>query len=519
VNVTVYHNPVVSIAASSPNPVCFGGTVTLSPTVSAGCSPFSPPYTTSYSWKLGTQQVGTSASAYSVNQVNQSGSYTLEVTNNHGGTACSTTSNSVTATVNPLPVGSASAISLCSGGTANIPLNSSINGTAHAWTSGVTSGSVSGHSGGNGSTISQTLGGAGTVTYTVTPTVTATGCAGQPFTVTATVHPLPAQPVVNASGPLTFCEGGSVTLSAPAGFTYQWSCGGSTAQNVNVTQTSSCTVTVTDQNGCSTTGTATQVTVNATPTASISGSDHFCTGGIAQLVSNAMAGSGTITSQQWNLSGSPIGGETSGTHQAGLSGPYTVTVTNSNGCTFTSPNYQVSEALPPTTPTITAGGPLQFCEGESVELTANASGCVGCTYTWQPSASGTPLTVTQGGNYTVTAQNNCGSETSTATAVVVDANPPQPTVEVNGSTLTCNETGFSYQWYLDGSPITGATSQVFNNADQCEDYHVVITDGNGCSSSSDMVSCPTSINVVDEGSFIVYPNPTSGQFDILLPNV
>jgi YD repeat-containing protein len=35
----------------------------------------------------------------------------------------------------------------------------------------------------------------------------------------------PATPVITAGGPTTFCAGGSVTLTAPAGFTYTWSTG------------------------------------------------------------------------------------------------------------------------------------------------------------------------------------------------------------------------------------------------------------------------------------------------------
>lgn len=483
VNVTVYHNPTVSIAASQPNPVCQGaGTITLTPNVNTGCSG-----TPSYAWKLGTQTVNTSASAYSVSEVNQSGSYTLEVTNDYGGTSCVTPSNAITATVNPLPVGSASGANVCSNGSTNIALNG---GTSYTWTSAETSGNVSGHSGGSGDTIQQTLVGEGTVTYTVIPS--ALGCEGQPFTVTATVAASLPQPDILAngqtvSGPVDVCAGEDVTLTTPMTGTYQWSCGGN-GQSITLTPTQNmtCTLTVT-QGTCSATSVPVQLVVNAAPTVSITGSSSLCAGSSTQLTANATPGSTLL----W--SGPGVDDETTPSVTANLAGNYTVTATN-NGCSTTSSTFTVTEAAVPTVPTVTANGPLQFCQGEDVLLSvSNTSGCIGCNYTWSPSGS-TPTeattTVTQVGCYTVTATNDCGTQVSQAVCVTVnplpvaDAGPnpasisPGQSVQLNGSASGGSGGGYEYSW----SPATTPPDAAVTSASPSvtTDYTLTVTDGNGC---------------------------------------
>jgi hypothetical protein len=79
--------------------------------------------------------------------------------------------------------------------------------------------------------------------------------------------PAPA-PTIQASGPTTFCAGGSVTLTASivpgAGVSYLWSPGGETTQAIYVTASGSYSVTVT-VTGCAGSAAATVVTVNPIP--------------------------------------------------------------------------------------------------------------------------------------------------------------------------------------------------------------------------------------------------------------
>lgn len=83
----------------------------------------------------------------------------------------------------------------------------------------------------------------------------------------------------------------------------------------------------------------------------------------------------------------------------------------------------------------------------------------------------------------------------------------QPVVSENGGKLF-SSLGVSYQWYLDGQPIIGATRQSFFPTIN-GNYQVQIFDSNGCSSTSEAYQY---LNIgVDEISsgMKVYPNPAS----------
>jgi len=91
-----------------------------------------------------------------------------------------------------------------------------------------------------------------------------------------------------ANGPLTFCSGESVTLSAPEGFsTYTWS-DGSTANNIAVTTSGTYSVVVNDDNGCFSTSLPIVVMVDPveTPSISAAGDTLFCQGGSVELISS-----------------------------------------------------------------------------------------------------------------------------------------------------------------------------------------------------------------------------------------
>jgi hypothetical protein len=68
-------------------------------------------------------------------------------------------------------------------------------------------------------------------------------CESARTSVTAIVNSTPAKPVISASGPLAFCSGQNVTLTAPAGFTYLWS-NNATTQQITVSTAGSFTVVV-----------------------------------------------------------------------------------------------------------------------------------------------------------------------------------------------------------------------------------------------------------------------------------
>lgn len=91
--------------------------------------------------------------------------------------------------------------------------------------------------------------------------------------------------------------------------------------------------------------------------------------------------------------------------------------------------------------------------------------------------------------------------------------PSIPSISANFDTLF-SSTAYAYQWYNASGPIFGAINQYFIYL-QNDDYYVVITDSNGCASSSNVIY--TAI-AEQEGSIFtpaIYPNPSDGNFNMV----
>jgi Secretion system C-terminal sorting domain/PKD domain len=92
---------------------------------------------------------------------------------------------------------------------------------------------------------------------------------------------------VVASGPTTFCSGGSVDIVATStGTNYLWS-NGATTSTVSATQSGNYTVTVSNNSGCSNVSVPITVTVNPTPVADFFNTGIFPTIAFNNLVFNA----------------------------------------------------------------------------------------------------------------------------------------------------------------------------------------------------------------------------------------
>jgi large repetitive protein len=399
-----------TITAGGPTTFCTGGSVTL--TSSAG---------TNYLWSNG-------ATTSSIN-VTTAGSYTVKVTNASG---CQSTASVATIiTVNSLPstptITAGGPKTFCSGG--RVTLTSSA-GSTYLWSTGATTPSINVTSSGN---------------YTVRVT-NANGCQSTPSAATVvTVNALPVTPIITANGPTAFCAGGSVILTSSAGTSYLWS-NGATTSSINVTSSGNYTVQVKNASGCqSLASVPTTVTVNAlpaTPTITAGGPTTFCAGGSVTLTSSAG------TSYLWS------NGATTANINVTIAGSYTVKVTNASGCqSATSVATIVTVNALPAIPTITAGGPITFCNGGSVTLTSSA----GTSYLWSNGAITPGINVTIPGSFTVQVTNasGCQSAASAVTTVNVNALPivdagTDATIP-NGTSTTINAivtgTGpFTYSW-------------------------------------------------------------------------
>jgi hypothetical protein len=438
VAVTVNSIAIPTITASGSTSLCNGGSVTLS-----------APTGYSYLWTPGnsTSQIIT---------VNTAGSYTVRVTNAQG---CTATSAATVVTVNSGTQASISAsgpVTFCQGG--NVTLTAS-NGSAYLWSTGATTQNINVTQQGN---------------YAVT--VTNGTCQSTSLPVIVVVNTLPTS-TITAGGATTFCQGGSVALTASTGSAYLWS-NGATTQSINATVSGSYNVTVTGSNGCKATSASTTVTVNNAPAATItpSGSTTICPGSSVTLTASAGA------AYLWS------NGATTSSINVNTAGSYTVRVTNSNGCSAISAAVNVT-VLSAGNASITASGPTAICAGGSVVLTAST----GTSYLWSNGATTQSITATQAGNYSVTVNNGSCSATSLPVAVTITTSPTA-TITASGSTTICTggsvtltaSTGTSYLW------SNGATTKSIT-ATQAGNYSVTVNNGT-CSATSAPVAVTVSAN-------------------------
>lgn len=141
---------------------------------------------------------------------------------------------------------------------------------------------------------------------------------------------------ISAGGPTTFCQGGSVVLTATySGTSIQWKKDGvdiAGAINPTYTATVKATYTATTTSLCgSNTSSGIFVNVNKNPTAAIiaGGATTFCAGGSVTLTANAGAG----LSYQWYKGATAIAGATSINYVATTTGNYKCRVTKTaTGC-------------------------------------------------------------------------------------------------------------------------------------------------------------------------------------------
>lgn len=196
------------------------------------------------------------------------------------------------------------------------------------------------------------------------------------------------------------------------------------------------------------------VEVNCTaPVASITagGNTQLCVGQSVDLTATAN-GSNFIWSN----------GATTNTITVSDAGLYTAIAYDANGCAGNSNAITVSVNTSVPTPTVTAVGALDFCEGLSVQLTAST----GASYLWSNGETTQTINATLPGDYTVQVEGGCGFALSPATTVIVYDAPAAPTsadvtIGAAGLTADLTATGTNLQWYdvaTGGSPIgTGST--------------------------------------------------------------
>ncbi len=335
--------------------------------------------------------------------------------------------------------------------------------------------------------------------YSVTVT-DSSGCQGTVFQ-NVLVNPNPV-PQITSSGPLIFCQGGSVTLTSNNQISNSWNVGFSTS-SITVYMSGYYSVTVIDSNGCTGISTVSvNVNPNPIPVISAAGPFIFCSGD--SLLLNCSLASSYI----WNT------GDTTQSTFADTAGTYIVTVIDSNGCVGTSSQTVLVNPLP--VPMIAASGSLIFCEGDSVVLTSTPAN----NYTWNTGNTTQSIVADTSGNYYVTVidANGC-TGTSAITIVLVNPLPPVPIIMTVGGNLFSSANSGN-QWYLNHTMINNATDSVYSFS-QPGCYTVVVTDSNGCSAMSDSVCIIfTGISEKNGSDKIrISPNPNGGVFTIYFGEV
>jgi len=414
---TVNTAPVITVQPVAPSAVCSGnGTQTL--TVTATGTGLT------YSW----QQNGTPVSNGGV--INGQGTERLTLTNpttadagNYSVVVSGTctppvNSNVVALIVNALPVPIASTNSPVCVGTSLDLLGGPAGMTTYAWTgpNGFSSTLQ------NPSIIAVTGDAAGTYTLTVTDS---NGCPASAST-NVIVN---AQPVTIASNSSPVCTGASLNLlGSPDGMaTYAWTGPNgftSTTQNPSILATAGTyTLNVNDNNGCSASNT-TYVTAYTLPVTTASSNSPVCMG--ASL--NLLGGPAGLTSYSWT----GPNGFTSTTQNpsiiavtADAAGTYTLTVTDSHGCSASATTNVMVNTLPIATIAY-AGSP--YCATGTTAVTQ--SGQTGGTYTStaglviDPTTGALNLATSAPGTYTVTYSFTNGTCPNTTTAsVTINALP------------------------------------------------------------------------------------------------
>lgn len=344
-------------------------------------------------------------------------------------------------------------------------------------------------------------------------------------TIDVVANPLPVHLADTAT--LLACNGETVLLSAAntSGQTvlaYQWMRNdevveGADSADLATSDAGAYTLEVTNlTTGCTFTTAAITVTGEtvASPLLTADGPTSFCAGGTVELNAD-----GAANGLAWTLDGTPIEDALGQSLVVDASGAYAVVATGSMGCMSEPSNVVLVDVLPaPAPPTITASGPLTFCAGGQVILTAQSD--AGEDLLWNTGHTEAGLPVDATGSYSVVAMgdNGCASAATAAVDVTVHALPELPVISEEDGLLSTTGAG-SFQWFFNGAPIADA-EQAELTPDAAGMYTVTVTDDNGCSSTSaEYAFIHTGVaEAAQQAGARISPNPGTGHFILTSPH-
>ena len=314
------------------------------------------------------------------------------------------------------------------------------------------------------------------------------------------------------SGATTVCGNANVTFTAGIDNSYKWllnnnAIPGAVNSTYNATQTGSYSVAVANSIGCIDTSRSVAISLYPKPVAgfTINNASQCLSGNSFTYTNTSSISVGTL-SYQWNLGDGQkaFSLDTTYTYTA-ANNAYSVKLisTSNNGCSD-SITETVAVKPMPSIPTITANGPLRFCQNGTVVLMSDtAQG-----NQWYQNGNKLSNAVNQNytdstnGDYTITATaNGCTSNASAPTTVQVDPIPSTPTAAAqgpvsfcaNGNVILSSNAADGNQWYTNGNEINGATNQTYT-ANAAGSYTVITTVNNCPSNASNSVTVTISPN-------------------------
>ena len=472
---------------------------------------------------------------------------------------CGTATDTMMVTVNPgITVGPINGIMTLCAGTGTTLTDTTSSGT---WSSSnmsvATIDNITG-------AITAIAAGTATINYSVT---TGTGCVFS-SAATFTVNALPSATIAPAGPSVTICTGGTVTFSAPAGtgLSYQWQntsgdIAGATDASFTTSAADDYDFVITDgSTGCAATSASVTVTLSTGltvhPAITISSSlgAVLCVPAPAETFTANPVHGGPTPVYQWSVNGSVVGSGSTYTYVPTNGDIISCLLTSDASCTSpdTVSNSVSLTVTLPVTPSVSISSIHgdTACAGDTVVFSAvPVDGGTAPTFLWTENGinvatgpeyiyaphNGDSLMVTMTSNYPCLA-------TPVAVSNILIEHVDVPTPNILGvfvsqsaiaagltDTFTAVVSGAgtspSFQWYINGVPVAGATGHQYIT-DSLENGQIVT-----CKETSDylcsepnvvtsggfsVIVYPAGVNQVNNSinNFTLLPNPNSGSFTV-----
>ena len=313
---------------------------------------------------------------------------------------------------------------------------------------------------------------------TITFTATDDGTPAATYTIDLTFNVIESGFVPEISGVPSICSGASTSLSIIGGSyeTYSWSPLNQTTPAISVSDSGSYTVTV-SVGGCIGTSLPFQVGVENSPTPFILGQDTVCNTATTQIYTSE-----PYLSYIWSV---PFNTDTISVG----SGAYTVTVTDSTGCSGTSPSFTIT-SVSAITPIITGDGHTCFNETAAISTASNY-----VSYAWSGNAGTTNQVNVPAGSYTVSVVDSNGCAGTSNSFIITNSTPTpiiadyEPFCRYDSITLTVQNFD-DYRWVYANDTLSSSDTLLWWGGDGLKyTVSVFVTDAFGCI-GSDTINAP-----------------------------